>query len=43
MKRLIYLFIALISINGYSNKLEDTVWVSPDSYYLSKGKFVNNY
>ena len=27
-----------ISLNVYSNKFEDSVWISPDSYYLSKGK-----
>ena len=28
----------LFSTKGYSNKFEDSVWISPDSYYLSKGK-----
>lgn len=27
-----------ISLNVYSNKFEDSVWISPNSYYLSKGK-----
>lgn len=38
MKRLFILFFSLISISGFSNKFEDSVWVSPDSYYISKGK-----
>lgn len=38
MKRLFILFFFLISISGFSNKFEDSVWVSPDSYYISKGK-----
>jgi len=38
MKRLFILIFSLISISGFSNKFEDSVWVSPDSYYISKGK-----
>tara|TARA_Y100000817_G_scaffold217093_1_gene170921 strand:- start:3317 stop:4261 length:945 start_codon:yes stop_codon:yes gene_type:complete len=38
MKKLFILFFSLISISGFSNKFEDSVWVSPDSYYISKGK-----
>ena len=38
MKKIICLLLTFISFNVYSNKFEDSVWVSPDSYYLSKGK-----
>ena len=38
MKKIIFLFMTFISLNVYSNKFEDSVWISPDSYYLSKGK-----
>ena len=38
MKKILLIFFVLFSIKGYSNKFEDSVWISPDSYYLSKGK-----
>tara|TARA_Y100000814_G_C12350122_1_gene406722 strand:- start:1157 stop:2044 length:888 start_codon:yes stop_codon:yes gene_type:complete len=38
MKKIIFLLMTFISLNVYSNKFEDSVWISPDSYYLSKGK-----
>ena len=38
MKKIICLLLTFISFNVYSNKFEDSVWISPDSYYLSKGK-----
>ena len=38
MKKIILLLMTFISLNVYSNKFEDSVWISPDSYYLSKGK-----
>ena len=38
MKKIIFLLMTFISLNVYSNKFEDSVWISPNSYYLSKGK-----
>lgn len=38
MKKILLIFFVLFSTKGYSNKFEDSVWISPDSYYLSKGR-----
>ena len=38
MKKLFIILFTLFSIDSYSNKFEDSVWISPDAYYLSKGK-----
>ncbi len=38
MKRLLSCLLIILSFRSYSNSLEDSVWISPDAYYLSKGK-----
>ena len=38
MRKLFVSYILFCSSNIYSNIFEDSVWVSPDSYYISKGK-----
>ncbi|MEC7857795.1 MAG: DUF3078 domain-containing protein [Bacteroidota bacterium] len=38
MKKILVLLILFLSFNSYSNIRLDSVWTSPNSYYLSKGK-----
>ena len=38
MKKIIILLLLFLSFNSYSNLRLDSVWTSPNSYYLSKGK-----
>ena len=38
MRKLFVIIFLFCSSNIYSNTFEDSVWVSPDSYYISKGK-----
>lgn len=38
MKKIIILLLLFLSFNSYSNFRLDSVWTSPNSYYLSKGK-----
>ena len=38
MRKLFVIIFLFCSSNIYSNIFEDSVWVSPDSYYISKGK-----
>lgn len=38
MRKLFVTILIFCSSNIYSNIFEDSVWVSPDSYYISKGK-----
>ena len=38
MRKLFVVIFLFCSSNIYSNIFEDSVWVSPDSYYISKGK-----
>tara|TARA_B100001250_G_scaffold392984_1_gene395300 strand:+ start:1468 stop:2355 length:888 start_codon:yes stop_codon:yes gene_type:complete len=38
MKKIIILLLLFLSFNSYSNLRLDSVWTSPNSYYISKGK-----
>ena len=38
MKKILVLLLLFLSFNSYSNIRLDSVWTSPNSYYLSKGK-----
>jgi len=38
MKKIIILLLLFLSFNSYSNFRLDSVWTSPNSYYISKGK-----
>tara|TARA_B100001758_G_scaffold29308_1_gene20641 strand:+ start:1128 stop:2015 length:888 start_codon:yes stop_codon:yes gene_type:complete len=38
MKKILFVAILFLSFNSFSNIRLDSVWISPTSYYLSKGK-----